>query len=337
MMKSIVIDNTESFEIREIEKPFPGNDEILIELKGNTICNRHDLNVFSGRHSSSYPLEPGFPGHEGVGTVVELGRDVGDFTPGDTVVMTGIGGPPLYSSLVTRKRDTALKVTPPSGYDIGSLACLELFGCVYHALEKVPSYEGREVAVVGLGAAGLAALQLLKDRGAKSVTGIDINREQFERAVECGADTVLDASVFSEFTDTVRNAARAQANGNWKPDAADLTKKPDRKFDIVVECTGNALSTAVSFALAREEIVIFGYTLDIIPVFQHLWFETELTVRNSQTLSIPDFSAVVELFTRGSIDPSKLVTHRMAFSQYKEALDLVRAGKAVKILMTWEQ
>ena len=98
---------------------------------------------------------------------------------------------------------------------------------------------------------------------------------------------------------------------------------PERQFDIIVECSGNALSTAASFALAREEVIMFGFCRNLIPLFQHVWFETELTIKNSRQLSNSDLKQVADLASQGSIDPAQLVTHRFSFSEYSKAIDAV--------------
>jgi NADPH:quinone reductase-like Zn-dependent oxidoreductase len=52
----------------------------------------------------------GFPGHEGAGIVIEVGRDVKNLKIGDHVAMSGLGGPPLYSEFVTLKADQVVRV-----------------------------------------------------------------------------------------------------------------------------------------------------------------------------------------------------------------------------------
>ncbi|KPK81084.1 MAG: hypothetical protein AMJ81_10920, partial [Phycisphaerae bacterium SM23_33] len=118
----------------KIDPPQCRPDEVLIHMKACTICNQHDAAVFGGRGHGGlrdYPLEPGFPGHEGAGVVAQVGQGVTALAPGDRVVTTGIGGPPLYAEYVTRKTGTAVKF--PESIDFVHAAPLELFGCVHRA------------------------------------------------------------------------------------------------------------------------------------------------------------------------------------------------------------
>jgi NADPH:quinone reductase-like Zn-dependent oxidoreductase len=74
---------------------------------------------------------PGFPGHEGAGVVVEAGSQVKNLQIGDHVVMSGLGGPPLYSEYVTRKADQVALVDTKVPFE--HVAMSELFGCVHRA------------------------------------------------------------------------------------------------------------------------------------------------------------------------------------------------------------
>ena len=159
-MRSLQITAAGRCEIVETDRPRCGSDEVLIEMKACTICNQHDAAVFAGRAHGGprrYPLEPGFPGHEGAGVVVEAGEGVTDLAPGDRVVTTGIGGPPLYSEYVMRQATAAVKFA--ESVDFPAAAPLELFGCVHRAFTLTRSVCGLRVGVVGLGLAGEAPIE----------------------------------------------------------------------------------------------------------------------------------------------------------------------------------
>jgi len=105
---------------------------------------------------------------------------------------------------------------------------------------------------------------------------------------------------------------------------------------LVFECSGSARSLETSFLLAGEELVIFGYTTDPATVWQPVWFARELTIKNSKILSLDDLRAVAELMDRGRIAPGKLISARMPFSQYDQAVAAVRGGEAIKVALVWD-
>ena len=101
-MRALQLTGPEAFEIIHLHEPRPGEGEVLIRMNACTICNQHDSKMLAGPHES-YPLEAGFPGHEGAGEVVDVGPGVQSLAVGDRVVTSGIGGPPLYREFVTRE------------------------------------------------------------------------------------------------------------------------------------------------------------------------------------------------------------------------------------------
>jgi len=69
-------------EYREVKKPKPEDDEVLIKIKRIGICGS-DIHVFHGLHPyTSYPV---VQGHEVSGEIAETGTLVKKFLPGDKV------------------------------------------------------------------------------------------------------------------------------------------------------------------------------------------------------------------------------------------------------------
>ncbi len=331
-MRSLQITAPGKFRIAEIDPPACAHGEVLLRMKACTICNQHDAAVFAGRaHGGArqYPLEPGFPGHEGAGEVVEVGPGVADPGVGDRVVTTGIGGPPLYSELVTRRADAVVKF--PDAVDFPLAAPLEIFGCVHRAFTLTPPVRGVRVGVVGLGPAGQAAVALARAFGAAEVVGFDLDEPRRETARAMGATEVVDAA---EFAGAFEAAKAAMAGG---PDDAPALRAVRRhQCPTLFECSGSARSMEVSFLLAGRDLTVFGYVPEPVEAIPALWFARELTIRNSKILTLDDLRAVTALLADGSIDTRPIVTEVMPFSQYDSALEKIRRREAIKIALTWD-
>jgi L-iditol 2-dehydrogenase len=69
-------------EIREFDKPTPANDSLLLQVDKVGICGS-DKHMYLGHTALKFPV---IPGHEVVGTVAEIGKDVNQ-------VMNVMGGP----------------------------------------------------------------------------------------------------------------------------------------------------------------------------------------------------------------------------------------------------
>lgn len=311
-MRSILIEKPGSFKIAEINKPIPAPDEILIEVKSLSLCNQHDWKVNNGLYHNLKYLEygiPGFPGHEGAGIVVETGSQVKNFKIRDHVVMSGLGGPPLYSEFVTRKADQVALVDKKIPFE--QVAMSELFGCVHRACRKISDYRGKSVAVSGCGPGGLAAIQIVKAYGADRVIAIDIQSHKLELAALLGADSVVDAT---------------------HQDSIEELKKSG--FDIVIECSGNKQAYSNAVQISREAIVIFSYAEGSIEL--PLWnlFDRELTIYNSKWLTSIDLKTVVNFIVSGKIKTDQMISARVDFEHYLDAVAMIGRGEAIKIIMT---
>ncbi len=339
-MKALQVVAPGSFQVAEVEKPRCAEDQVLIRMHHSALCNQSDSRAFRARagglewmlpsligqtgvggpllqflkmqHGKLFPMEPGFPGHEGSGVVEEVGGNVTDLSPGDQVTLTGIGGQPLHQQYVTRKAGTAVKIS--SDVPLKHAAILELYGCVYHCVSKLPHWEGRSVAVAGVGPAGLCALQLIRRLKPNTVVALDLSAARLELAREQGAAEAIDAG-----------------------DALAVAELMREGVEVVVDCTGSGESLRRSFALSRSEVLVFGYTDVPFLADQSVWFRNELTIRSSRILSLDDLRAVVSLVEDGELDPGALITHTLFLEQYDEAIRLVERKEAIKVLLDLSQ
>lgn len=88
-MRAMVLDAPgRSLLDRDLPRPQPGADQILIQVRACGVC-RTDLHVVDGELPD--PKLPIVPGHEIVGTVVETGGAVTRFKPGDRVGVPWLG------------------------------------------------------------------------------------------------------------------------------------------------------------------------------------------------------------------------------------------------------
>ena len=73
-MKAYVLRDIGQFGIEEVERPFPGQDEVIVQVKAAGICGS-DISRIYYHGTYSYPL---IPGHEYSGIVVEAGSAAAD-------------------------------------------------------------------------------------------------------------------------------------------------------------------------------------------------------------------------------------------------------------------
>ncbi len=172
-----------------------------------------------------------------VGTVVEVGEKVTRFKVGEKV----------YGYLPIRETNTVeeKRVDPaPSGLTDEHIVCLDPAGVALMSVREAHLRLGDEVAVFGLGAIGLFAVQMAKLAGATLIIGVDPVSERRKLAKKYGADLTIDPTV----SDVGLEIKRA-------------TKK--RGVDVAIEVSG-------SYKALQQAVRGTGYGGMIVPVsFYH--------------------------------------------------------------------
>jgi len=197
-MRAAVFDRygpPEVLEIREVPKPVPGEDEVLIRVHATTVCAAdwriRKADPFFIRIMSGI-LKPKIQvlGAEFAGVVESVGRRVKAFQPGDEVFGTSgfkFGGHAEY--VCAPEAQVAKK---PATMPLEDSAAI-LFGGVsaLHFLRKAKVGGGQRVLVYGAsGSVGVFAVQLAKHYGAH-VTGV-CSTANLDLVRSLGADEVVD-------------------------------------------------------------------------------------------------------------------------------------------------
>ena len=201
-MKAVVYDKTspDRFTYCDVEKPVPGDGEILIRVH-TTSLNAADYRLF--KMGLGIPKSKIF-GADVAGTIESVGKDVLAFEPGDEVVADtsrcGFGGMAEY---VRASQNTVVR--KPTGVSFENAAASPTASVTaLQALRDVGCIKpGQQVLIHGAsGGVGTFAVQLAKYYGAE-VTAVCSTRN-VQRIRDLGADHVIDYRV-EDFT---RNGIR---------------------------------------------------------------------------------------------------------------------------------
>ncbi len=108
-MKAAFIVAPKTFEIREIDMPKIGDDEMLVKIEACGVCSS-DMPGYVDSQSEEMKKRNPFPrraGHEPAGTVVEMGKNIKGFKEGDRI--TGFWPADCYAEYTTCE---------PTGYSV---------------------------------------------------------------------------------------------------------------------------------------------------------------------------------------------------------------------------
>jgi len=300
-------------EIRTMEIPESGSDEVVVELEACGLCS-WDILSFNGRYSKYHPY-PFCAGHEGVGRVIRIGEKVENVKEGDRVVMHELpighpGGALLARHAIRSERQLA--VIPKSDLPV-HLWIVEPAVCIVNGIIYAHVQPGDRVAVVGSGYMGLLFIQALKRCLTGNITAFDVIPQRLELAQKFGADDVL-----------------AVESGR-------IPHNLQKSFDIVIETAGNVDSITMAIQIVRAGGVIenfawhhHNYTFDLED-----WHINGWRILNIQPGMNPHFADLyprtVALMANGTLSNVELVTH---VAPIERALELytVAAEKPIEYI-----
>jgi len=216
MKAAVVRELGKPLAIEEVPVPQPRDDQILVRLSATGICHT-DLHAANGDWPVK-PKPPFIPGHEGVGTVVSMGRSVRNVKEGDRVGIPWLHTACGYCVYCRTGWETLCGSQLNTGYSIngsfaeyavadptyvgrlpgnlewGPAAPILCAGVtVYKGLKETEVKPGEWVAISGIGGLGHMAIQYAKAMGMR-VAAVDVHPDKLALAKSLGAEVVLDAT-----------------------------------------------------------------------------------------------------------------------------------------------
>ncbi|MGC4897383.1 NADP-dependent oxidoreductase [Micromonospora sp. DT31] len=181
----------------ETERPVPGPDEVLVEVKAASV-NYGEAHVREGRAPGTRP--PFTLGSDLSGVACEVGVNVGRFQPGDEVY--GIFFIGTFAEYVAVPASSL--AVKPTGVDHVTAAALPVAAqTAMTAVEAAGAAPGRRVLIhAAAGGVGHLAVQLAKLRGAYVITTARATKHDFLR--DLGADELVDYQAV-DFTEAVQD------------------------------------------------------------------------------------------------------------------------------------
>lgn len=321
-MRALVIEEfgpIESHRFHDWPDPRPAAGEVLLEVKAIGL-NFPDALMLQGKYQKR-PDRPFVPGRDAAGVVRAVGSEVTRFKPGDRVVCQVFTGAFAERVAAPEKRCFPLA----DGVDFESAAAMmTVFNTAYVAVHLRAKVQPGQWAVVtgAAGGVGLAALQLLKAAGAKSIAIVS-SEEKARLARDSGADRVILTK-----REDVKDHIHAEVMAATGDRGADLvfdtvggemfantlrTLGFDGKMIVIGFASGEIPSAKTNYLLYRNLSVI-GAPLDI--QFDHEYDKMVAGVRLTH-----------ELFLKGNAKPN--IMQVLPFEKLAEAFALI-TGREVR-------
>ena len=326
--------------------PRIGTDEALLKVVSTGICGT-DIRIFKGEHTKYPPGTNRVPGHELVGDIVSVGKDVNGLTVGQRVFLAPNMGCGQCSQCISGNNNLCADYDAPGITYDGSFAeymripsqailqgnlididkdldpavaaLIEPFACVLRGQDVLDIQPGENVLIVGAGPIGVMHVMMASLRGAAHIIVSELNPDRLDQVKDFGADTIVNV-----------------AEDDLHSIVIDKTKGVGADVVIVAAPSHEAQEIALEVAAIGGRINFFGGLSKKRPTVtlnSNLIHYRELHVTGTAACSTNDCHRAALIAGSGRIDFSKLVGARFSLRDANEAFRMAEEGKCIKVVL----
>jgi L-iditol 2-dehydrogenase len=336
--------------IEDVSVPQTGQRDALIKTKACGICSGDAMPWYIEKKA------PLVLGHEPVGEIVKLGKELknsllvtrysslsvgdrvfvhhhapclnckycrrGDYVQCDTWRNTKIvpGGISEYILIpeINLKNDT-LKLPENMSYEDGTL--IEPTACVVKSLKRASIKKGDTILIIGLGVMGQMHVLLAREFGAEKIIGADMIPFRLNKALEFGADHVIDVS-----------------KENFINRLKDLTNNFMADIVIVGPNSAIAMKEGIEAVAPGGTVVFFtpAKPNEMLSTDPNYIYFRDINIVTSYSCGPDDTRKALNLINKGLVTANKLITHRFSIDETEKAYRLtVEAKDSLKCLIVF--
>ena len=324
----------DSLRVVDLPEPRAADGQAVIEVAACGICGS-DLHSYR----DGFAVGPGqVLGHEFSGTIVEApgveGLAVGTRVvarplipccrcPGcragepqrcsdRSALNIGYRSPGAFAERVLVPRAVVGETIFPLPAEVSDQAgaLVEPFAVALHAVNGASVREDDSALVLGGGPIGLGVARLLRLRGVRHLTVVELSSLRRERALAAGADLVIDPAS-EDVATTIREVAGS------------LGGEHGANVDLVIDCAGAeaALRDALRVLRRGGTLVLTAIFGKSVAVHLDQIVEKEIVAKGSFAYR-DEFVEVVELLAGGMIDPDLFVSHAFGLDEIIDAFEV---------------
>lgn len=350
-MKAVVAYAPGDYRFEMVDTPRAGEGEMILKVEACGIC-AGDAKAFAGAASfwgldgqPKYIKAPMIPGHEFVGTVVEMGKNVkGNWKLGDRICPEQIvpcgecmfcktgrhwmcekhdlfgfqnnvnGGMAEYVKLTKE----AIPYAVPADMPIEKAALIEPYSCSFHCVERAQITPRDFVVLSGAGTLGLGMVGAIHQANPRCLVVLDMNDDRLAKAKAFGADIIMNPG---------------------REDVVSRIKEMTGGYgcDIYIEATGHPSSVQQGLDAIRKmgrfvEFSVFGQPVTVD--WSIISDRKELDLLGAH-LSPFCYDNVIEWIGNGKLPTDGIVTHQFPLERWAEGFELAKTGKdgALKVVL----
>lgn len=341
MMKAIVKkEAAQGLWMQEVPLPKIGDNDLMIKTIKTSICGT-DIHLYQWDEWAQKTLPiPSIIGHEFVGKVVDMGRNIKGFRKGDRVsgeghitcgqcrmcrtgrrvlcphtIGVGVNRNGCFAEYVSIPAENAFPVPDSISDEVASV-----FDPLGNAVHTALSYDlvGQDVLITGAGPIGLMTIPIAFKAGARNVVITDLNPYRLSLAEKMGATRAV--NVNEESVEKVMHSLGILEG-----------------FDVCLEMSGSpqAFASLPDLCSNGAHIVLLG----ILPAHANLdWHQVifkMLTIKGIYGREIFRTWFQMRAMLQSGLDITSVITHRFKAEEFQKGFDVMLSGNSGKVILDW--
>jgi threonine 3-dehydrogenase len=330
--------------LKSVPLPVVGPTDVLIRVRKAGICGT-DGHIWAwDKWSQNRVKPPLIVGHEFMGVVAQVGPAVRSIVPGDRVSaeghiscgtcllcrtgqeyicehvqIIGVDRDGCFADYIAMPEHNVWKLDPAVPDEWA--AVFDPLGNAVHTV-MAAGVSAKSVVITGVGSIGLMAIPVARAAGAAKVIAVDVNPGKLELATTLGADNVFDAR-----DPDVGAKIVALTNGDGA--------------DVLLEMSGSGAAINLGLSTVRNggRAALLGLPADNVSLnlAEHIIFKGLTVLGINGRNMFETWYQTQAMVVAGRIDLKSIITHVMPFEKYAECFELLKDGKAAKIVMTIDE
>ena len=333
-MRAAVIYGKEDLRVEEVEIPPIGPNDVKVRIKACGICH-YDLRFYTG---SKHPDKPHILGHECSGIVEQIGSDVSEVKLEDRVVVYTDTSCGHCGYCIQGRTNLCSNRTYTDGgfaeYKVASVkqvfkfsnstnfeeACLtEPLACCLNATLRGRIQPASKVAVVGTGPMGLLHIELVRALGASKVIAVEPIPIRRQKALDFGADNVIDPATQNAVEEVLKLTDGAGA-------------------DLVIIAVENVKAVEQGIKMVGKQgvaIVFAGFHPAVdLKIDTNMIHYNEICVTGSSDFPASLFPQALKLIDSRRVQVKPLVSHTFPIERIEEGFKTALGLQGLKVVVT---
>lgn len=304
--------------LKEVPRPIPKKNEVLIKVNACGVC-RTDLHIVDGE--LPHPKLPLILGHQVVGMIVELGKDVISYQIGDRVGIPWLGGCCHQCEYCLSGRENLCDHAVYTGY-LRDGGFADYCTAEEEFILKLPDIYD-DVHFAPLLCAGLIGFRALKLAGPGLKLGLYGFGSSAHLLIQVARFQGREVYVFTRPGDKKTQAFASSLGATWVGDSDQLPPVP-LDVALLFAPVGALYPLALKAVKKGGRVVSAGIHMSDIPSFSYSLLWEERTMTSVANLTKQDGIEYMEIVKK---EPLDVFVEEYTLENVNLALEAIRSGK----------